>query len=245
MFYLDKFAISAYILTILNILCGIIGIILSLEFSETTKYIPFQLLMFAEIFDFLDGKLARRSSTPTSIGIYADSIGDTISFAILPGIMLLSYPIHMLSDSSIEFLMFLGAAVFYTICGWIRLVRFTFRPTSDIYEGFPSPAAALLVGALALLLSSDEITVFWELNIVIILFTVIAGFLMITTIKYPSPKRGTFWDNFLIGVAGVVIGLAAIFPNLLTMVCVVIITLLYMILGPFYFKETGKKVKDD
>ena len=205
----------AFFLTILNVSCGLIGIIASIYLSSEFFYLPLQLLIFGAIFDFLDGKIAKMSPTESTLGKYSDSIGDTITFAILPGIMILNAPIIGNDFPNLGPLFGLGISGFYSLCGWARLVRYTFRPTTVHFEGFPSPAAALFVGSSALLAQFTEMEwLFWSNGLLLTSITVIVGLLMILTIKYPNPKRQMKSDLILIGVAGIVVMIFVLFPML-------------------------------
>ncbi len=187
---LNKFIIIAFIFTSLNVACGLIGIIISLYYSSEYFFLPLQLLIFGAIFDFLDGKIAKMSPTESTIGIYSDSIGDTITFAILPGIMVLNAPVIGNEFPKIAALLSLGIVGFYSLCGWARLVRFTFRPTAVYYEGFPSPAAALFVGSSAMLAQFTEIEwIFWPNGVPLTCITIVVGLLIVLTIT-PENTRG-------------------------------------------------------
>ena len=236
---LNKYIVFAFIFTSLNVACGLIGIIISLYYSSEYFFLPLQLLIFGAIFDFLDGKIAKMSPTESSIGIYSDSIGDTITFAILPGIMVLNAPVIGNEFPKIAALLSLGIVGFYSLCGWARLVRFTFRPTAVYYEGFPSPAAALFVGSSAMLAQFIELEwFFWPNGVPLTCITIIVGLLMVLTIKYPNPKRQMKSDLILIGVAGIVVLFYVFVPHIITLMGILIIAILYVIFGPYYLKKT-------
>lgn len=244
LFSLDKFAIIAFLFTFLNLFCGLIGIIVSVDFSSEFFYLPLQLLIFGTIFDFLDGKIAKMSSTKSALGVYSDSIGDTITFAILPGIMVLNAPTIGNNNPEIAALLGLGIAGIYSLCGWARLVHFTFRPTARHFEGFPSAAAALFVGSSAILAQSVEAEwLFWPNGVTLSVITVIIGFLMIVPINYPNPKRQMKPDLIAIGVAGIIVIIFVLFPYTLTLFGVIFIAMLYTVFGPYYLKKTEKKRK--
>lgn len=241
---LDRFAIIAFLFTFLNLSCGLIGIIVSIYFSSEFFYLPLQLLIFGAIFDFLDGKIAKMSATKSILGEYSDSIGDTITFAILPGIMVLNAPTIGNNNPEIAAFLGLGIAGFYSLCGWARLVRFTFRPTATHFEGFPSPAAALFVGSSALLAQSAEAEwLFWPNGTILTAITLIVGVLMIIPINYPNPKRQMKPDLIAIGVAGIFVIIFVLFPYTLTLFGVIFIAMLYTAFGPYYLKQTEKMRK--
>ncbi|MFW9853829.1 MAG: CDP-alcohol phosphatidyltransferase family protein [Candidatus Thorarchaeota archaeon] len=235
----NKYILLAFLFTALNAICGIVGIIVSLYLPEEFLYLPFQLLIFGAIFDFLDGKMAKRAPMSSSLGAYSDSIGDVITFAILPGIMLLNAPLLDLGQGSNTSMFSLGIAGFYTICGWIRLVRFASQPTVIHFDGLPSPAAALLMGSCTLLARHPEFTwLFPQNGTVLTLITLTIGVLMILTIKYPTPKRGKTPDMVAISIAGIVVLMFVFLPHYLTLAGVLFIAILYTVLGPIYLIRT-------
>jgi CDP-diacylglycerol--serine O-phosphatidyltransferase len=237
---IDKYLFLAFFFTALNGICGIVGIIASIYLLEF-PYLPLQLLIFGAIFDFLDGKMAKRAKMSSTLGAYSDSIGDVITFAILPGIMLLNAPLIYNNISEIKEIIALGIAGLYSLCGWARLVRFATQPTEIYFDGLPSPAAALLIGSSAVLATSNEAKwLFWSNGLPLTLLVISTGLLMILTIKYPTPKRGKTPDMIAIGIAGVVVLTFVFIPIYLTLIAVLFISLLYTILGPLYLRETTK-----
>ncbi|MFW9779649.1 MAG: CDP-alcohol phosphatidyltransferase family protein [Candidatus Heimdallarchaeota archaeon] len=235
----NKYFLLAFLFTTLNAICGIAGIFVSLYLPDNLFYLPFQLLIFGAIFDFLDGQMAKRAPLSSSFGAYFDSIGDVITFAILPGIMLLNAPLLDTGQGSSTDLFSLGIAGFYTICGWIRLVRFASQPTAIHFDGLPSPAAALLMGSCALLAQHPELTwLFPQNGVVLALIALAIGVLMILTIKYPTPKRGKTPDMVAIGIAGIVVLAFVFLPHYLTLGGVLFIAVLYTVLGPIYLIRT-------
>ncbi len=238
---LNKFILLAFLLTALNALCGIVGIGVSLFFSINFPYLPMQLLIFGAIFDFLDGWVAKRSPSSSTLGAYLDSVGDVITFAILPGIMVLNSPLIGNGILEIQDVTTFVIAGFYSLCGWARLIRFAAHPTEIHFDGLPSPAAALLVGSSAVLASLPEMNwLFWSNGLPLTLITIITGFLMILTINYPTPKRGQTPDMVAISIAGIVVLIFVFVPNYITLSVILFIALLYTILGPFYLRQTRK-----
>jgi phosphatidylserine synthase len=193
------------------------------------------------IFDFLDGRIAKMAPVSSALGAYSDSIGDVITFAILPGIMLLNSPLLGNEIAGLSLYIALGIAGFYSLCGWGRLMRFATRPTDIYFEGLPSPAAALLIGSSAILATQPVMTwIFWSNGLPLTLLTLIIGVLMILTVDYPTPKRGKTPDMVAIGIAGLIGMIFVLFPNTQTLSAVLFIALVYTILGPtMYLKVTS------
>ena len=242
---LNKFSLLAFLFTGLNALCGIVGIIASVYYPNDLLFLPMQLLIIGAIFDFLDGRVAKMAQISSTLGAYSDSIGDVITFAILPGIMLLNSPLVGNEITGVSLYIALGVAGFYTFCGWGRLMRFVSRPTDIYFEGLPSPAAALLIGSSAILATQPEmIWLFWSNGLPLTLVTLITGVLMILTVRYPTPKRGKTPDMVAIAICGIIVMIFVFLPNYLTLSAILFIALLYTILGPtMYLKVTSNSKK--
>ncbi len=237
----NKYTIIANLFTAFNGLAGILGIVIAIFYHETLPYVPFQLMILGELFDFLDGFLAKRAPSPSKFGVYADSISDVLTFAILPGIMLLKTNLLGTYETGILAFLPLLIAGFYTISGWIRLIRFVSNPTSVYFEGLPSPAAALLIGASATISTINELPWFFgEDGLMLSILAVSSGILMVLVINYPTPKRGQKADLTLIGVTGVVVISYLIFPGILTLSMILSISLFYTIAGPLYLRYTSR-----
>jgi CDP-diacylglycerol--serine O-phosphatidyltransferase len=236
----DKFTLLAFLFTSLNALCGVIGIIASIYYPNDLLFLPMQLLIIGAIFDFLDGRIAKMAQTSSTLGVYFDSIGDVITFAILPGIMLFNAPLVGNEIAGLGLYIALGVTGFYSLCGWGRLIRFATRPTDIYFEGLPSPAAALLIGSSAILATQPEVTwLFWSNGLPLTMITLITAILMVLTVNYPTPKRGKTPDMVAIGIAGITVMIFVLFPNTLTLSLILFIALLYTILGPtMYLKVT-------
>ncbi|MFX1505836.1 MAG: CDP-alcohol phosphatidyltransferase family protein [Promethearchaeota archaeon] len=245
MSFLNKFILLAFLFTGLNALCGIIGIVASIYYPNELPFLPMQLLIIGAIFDFLDGRVAKMASINSSLGAYSDSIGDVITFAILPGIMLLNSPLIGNENAGLSIYIALGIAGFYSFCGWGRLMRFASRPTDIYFEGLPSPAAALLIGSSAILATQQEMTwLFWSNGLPLTLITLITGVLMILTVRYPTPKRGKTPDMVAIGICGIIVMIFVFLPSYLTLSAILFIALLYTILGPTMYLRVTSNSKE-
>ncbi|UCE13184.1 MAG: CDP-alcohol phosphatidyltransferase family protein [Candidatus Heimdallarchaeota archaeon] len=239
---LNKFTLLAFFLTCLNAICGIVGILFSFFFSADSPiwYLPMQLLIFGAIFDYLDGRVAKKAPMPSALGAYSDSVADVISFAILPGVMVLNSLSENSTLESQEIFVLVVAGI-YSLCGWARLIRFATHPTDIHFDGLPSPAAALFIGSSALLATQQEMHwFFWTNGLPLTLITIVISILMILTINYPTPKRGKTPDMVAICIAGVVVITFVFFPFYGTLSAVLFIAILYTAFGPLYLRKTKK-----
>lgn len=100
-------------ITFLNIIAGMLTIFLYIEGYD---WAPF-LLFLAVLFDFLDGKIARKTR-PTELGRQLDSLADIVSFCVAPAVIT-GY-----------------AGVLLVLAGAYRLARFNIKNKKD-FEGMP------------------------------------------------------------------------------------------------------------
>jgi len=135
-------------------------------------------------------------------------------------------------------------ALFYTLCGWYRLVRFASKPTGIQFLGLPVPAAAMMVGS-ALVVALDVEFAWLMPPELLVVVCVGCGVLMVTQIPYPSPKRGMTWDVVLIVVAQLSVAWYVIFADSLAVVSVFACSLLYVIAGPTYLIVYGNRDASD
>ena len=141
-------------LTLANVVCGIIAI---WYYSEHQFLWGSTLLIFAMIFDGLDGFAARKWGSSHSLGKYLDSMADAISFALAPAFGIYasfydtSQPGSLTLESPLNTFTVLATLV-YALSGMIRLAHFT-KSESDLpyFKGLATPLAAGMIVFLLLL----------------------------------------------------------------------------------------------
>ncbi|MCL5011525.1 MAG: CDP-alcohol phosphatidyltransferase family protein [Candidatus Marsarchaeota archaeon] len=124
-------------ITLLNGVAGFFGIILSLQGNQIA---PLYIIP-ALIFDFLDGRFARRAK-PDFFGKELDSLSDVVSFRLI-----FSKLVYVFAPNPLVFI----ALIFYICSGLIRLARFNVQKEKGVFFGLPSPLAAVIVLAVFLL----------------------------------------------------------------------------------------------
>jgi CDP-diacylglycerol--serine O-phosphatidyltransferase len=117
-------------------------------------------ILIAAVFDFSDGLAARLLKAYSAMGKELDSLADTVSFGVAPGMMLFSFLdklLYSLSwNDSIACKSLLFAAFAIPVLSAIRLAKFNIderQKTSFI--GLPVPAHAILWSSLITVLASD------------------------------------------------------------------------------------------
>ncbi|MEN8161899.1 MAG: CDP-diacylglycerol--serine O-phosphatidyltransferase [Myxococcota bacterium] len=132
-------ALLPQLLTTGNLAAGFYSITLSFQGNIDRAALA---IVFAALFDTLDGRVARLTRSTSRFGMQYDSIADTVSFGVAPAI--LAY-----SAGALQELGWTGwvLAFLYTACAALRLARFNVTPGryAGRFDGLASPAAAGMV----------------------------------------------------------------------------------------------------
>jgi CDP-diacylglycerol---serine O-phosphatidyltransferase len=146
-------------------------------------------IFIAMIFDGLDGRVARLTSTETAFGKEYDSLADMVAFGLTPAIVSYQWGVARIAEYGKLWYRFGWlAAFFYAAACALRLAKFNSRVQDKRYfEGLPCPSAAAIVAAF--LWGSSE----WRepgLPGLILAFaiTAAAGALMVSRFSYSSFK---------------------------------------------------------
>ncbi len=146
-------------------------------------------VFIAMIFDGLDGRVARLTSTETVFGKEYDSLADMIAFGLAPAIVTYQWGVVRIAEYGRAWYRFGWlAAFFYAAAAALRLAKFNSRVQDKRYfEGLPSPSAAAVVAAF-LWMSSEWREPGLSGLILAFLITAAAGALMVSRFGYPSFK---------------------------------------------------------
>jgi CDP-diacylglycerol--serine O-phosphatidyltransferase len=136
-------------ITCANLFSGCVGIVFA--FSDNLIFAAYCIFL-AAIFDFFDGFASRVLQSFSGIGKDLDSLADMVSFGFLPSAilyeMLLKSPqVYQLGN----YLCFIAFAI--TVFSALRLAKFnTDTRQAEIFIGLPTPANAILIASLPLIL---------------------------------------------------------------------------------------------
>jgi CDP-diacylglycerol--serine O-phosphatidyltransferase len=122
--------------TLANLFFGIFAIVAATrgEFDDAALYI-----VFAAVFDTLDGRIARATKTGSAFGEQLDSLVDAISFGTAPALIMY---FAVLNKTGWDWIF----CFIYTSCAVLRLARFNVEQAgtgSKQFVGLPSPSAGL------------------------------------------------------------------------------------------------------
>lgn len=155
------------------------------------------LLLIAAFADLADGAIARLIKAESDFGGEFDSLSDAVTFGVAPPILILK-SFSTFGGSRLFNLLLITAAMIYTLCGVLRLVRYNLKRKKPqlpepkhrrYFVGLPIPAGAAIVLSACLMLNSPELQLWISQQvqvIALILTMIITGFFMVSRIKFPS-----------------------------------------------------------
>ncbi len=175
--------------------CGLLAILNVLnvaEYGDTLdnhRYIlSCWLILAAAVLDLMDGLVARLTRTESLFGAQLDSLADVVAFGVAPAMLIYTRMSSMENRHIAE-----GTAMFFAVCGALRLARFNVQKTrveKKSFTGMPIPAAAGMI--VSSFLFFQKIDPDWDKKFVLNFLPVMMvslAFLMVSTISYPSFKQ--------------------------------------------------------
>jgi CDP-diacylglycerol---serine O-phosphatidyltransferase len=185
--------------TLANAACGTGAIFAMLTYLgvQDVRHIYYAgtLVLFALIFDFLDGRIARWRQKSSLLGQELDSLSDVISFGVAPAVIAYGCGMQGLYDRII-----LG---YFVACGVSRLARFNVTASAladdsgkvKYFEGTPIPTSIVLVLILVIAAATGAVNDnlwFGELRVAgyalhpLVLLYAVSGSLMISRFHIPK-----------------------------------------------------------
>ncbi|MDJ1480146.1 CDP-diacylglycerol--serine O-phosphatidyltransferase [Cytophagaceae bacterium DM2B3-1] len=177
-----------------NLFCGCVGIVS--VFQNDLNFAAY-MIGLAAVLDFGDGFAARILKSHSAIGKELDSLADCVTFGVLPGVILYKLLQRSLMHDDYSLVLFVilpYMAYLITIFSALRLAKFNVDTRqTDSFIGVPTPANALFVGALPLILWQHPQWSTYILNpIVLCGYILIMSFLMTSEIPLFALKFKDF-----------------------------------------------------
>ena len=141
-------------------------------------------IVIAGFLDALDGRIARLTNTQSEFGVQYDSLSDMVAFGVAPAVLMFSW---VLSDlGKIGWMI----AFLYMACAALRLARFNTAPDNKVFFGLASPAAAgTLATTVWAWVDNFDPVVSIQFSFVIAAFVTVSALLMVSNLRYYSPKH--------------------------------------------------------
>lgn len=192
-------------ITAFGLSCGLFVIFkMALSPPETASYEEMMsavsILLLAAFADVLDGAVARAIKGQSYFGGIFDSMADSISFGIAPAVVILK-SLSLPPATELSYLITTAAMVF-SVCGVLRLVRFNVAAFEDLdpeeenkknFTGLPIPAAAAAAVSANLFLISPDFNRLFIFSMearafLLFIALIVLGYLMISQWKFPAFK---------------------------------------------------------
>lgn len=141
------------LLTLFNLLTGLIALVYA--FNDELVIAAY-LIGISAIFDFLDGMAARLLNARSELGKQLDSLADLVSFGVVPGIIMYvliksSPNCPLIELNGLNLIPMVAFSI--PLMSAYRLAKFNIDTRqTDSFLGLPTPAAALFIGSLPLIL---------------------------------------------------------------------------------------------
>ena len=227
-------------LTLIGVCIGLT----SIRFSFNAQFdLAIIAIIFAALFDWLDGRIARLIKGTSEVGKELDSLADVISFGVAPAFIMYFWTLSSLGKFGWL------VCLIYVSCVALRLARFNVNSNQEpswrdnFFEGVPSPAGGILVLTPLIFSLSELEFITVNYKFVVPIFFVTTSLLLIS--KFPTysfkkiiiPRKTTIFLLF-----GIVLffGLLLIY----TFKVLAITSLIYLLLIPIsylHFQKIKKK----
>lgn len=206
---MKKIHLLPNVLTAFGLMCGLFAIFklnMTGVGEATDEVLKFTagLLLVAALLDVLDGALARAMKAESEFGGIFDSMADAVTFGVAPSVIILK-SVSALPGTAYSF-MITAAALVYSVCGVLRLVRYNVNANQakgdaeleaankQNFTGLPIPAAAAAAISLNMFLFSADFARFVTISDQVRTFClfvglIVLGYFMISRWKFPSSKR--------------------------------------------------------
>ncbi|MBP6976857.1 MAG: CDP-diacylglycerol--serine O-phosphatidyltransferase [Bacteroidales bacterium] len=233
------------LITLLNLVSGTLAIVFILRDQLVMGSLC---ITIALVLDFLDGFLARLLHAYSALGEQLDSLADLVSFGVAPGYIIWSL-MNASGDPGGGLWSDLSPyiALLIPVFSALRLARFTIDDSQKyIFRGLPTPASAIFIGALPVILESHHtpslVQNFIADPLVLTVITILISFLMVAPVNMLSLKFTDFswklnWLRYLILIISVPLIL------LLKAGALPVMIILYVLLSIFFVPQRWWKNK--
>jgi len=173
-------SILPHLFTLGNAFFGYISIICT---AQKEFVLAAYFILLGALLDFLDGRIARLLGVSSYFGVQLDSFSDLISFCLAPSFLMYFWKLNKVGVIGIL------ATVFFLFTGILRLAKFNLAADqqSVFFLGIPSTIAGCFLATI--LLNSDKFVSEKYFIFLLLFFELLLGFLMISSIKFPTLKQ--------------------------------------------------------
>ena len=165
------------LITLLNLFCGCIAVVFVAEMNYEMAFYFVSLGIFL---DFFDGFFARLFQVSSPLGLQLDSLADMVTSGVVPGFVMYSMLQEVQTPGSNSVIPYLGFII--TLGSCYRLANFNIDTRqTDSFIGLPTPANALFIISLPLVLKHSDSLVILEIlsnQWILLLITLFSAFIL-------------------------------------------------------------------
>lgn len=164
---MKRIGVTQSLMTLANAGCGFVAITVLLgsasagagQISDGAFQLVGGLILLGMLFDTLDGKIARLTNQESDFGAQLDSLSDVVTFGVTPALLakaMIDQAPGLAAFGAGDVPLGLLLCMLFVMCAILRLARFSAEQTDEEtgghgFFGLPTPAAAGVIAALALL----------------------------------------------------------------------------------------------
>ena len=139
--------------TLLNLFCGCVALVMAMDLKFD---LAFYFVCLGIFFDFFDGFFARKFGVAGPLGVQLDSLADMVTSGVVPGFVMFELLRNYHASGIESYFPFLGFIITLGAC--YRLAKFNIdERQSDSFIGLPTPANALFIMSLPLIIHNSEL----------------------------------------------------------------------------------------
>lgn len=176
-------------ITLLNLFSGCIALVFAFNKQFEMAFFFVSLGIFL---DFFDGFFARVFNVSSELGLQLDSLADMVTSGVVPGLIM--FQMMSASNSVPEWFPYLGFII--TLGSCYRLANFNIDTRqTDSFIGLPTPANALVILSLPLVLQNTESLIMVEVltnQWVLLIITLFSAYILNAEIPLFSLKIKQF-----------------------------------------------------
>lgn len=234
-------------ITLLNLLSGCFALV----FVSKNEFLYAFIFVCLGIFlDFFDGFFARLFKVQSPLGVQLDSLADMVTSGAVPGFVMYQLLFTYLNTSDIETITYFSTAYIVPLVGFIitlgscyRLAKFNIDTRqTDSFIGLPTPANALFILSIPLIIDSNPITGLTEIltnPYFLIAISILSAYILNAEIPLFSLKIKDFsWQKNIIQVIFLLIAIALLIG--LKILGLPLVIILYVLLSVVQNKMTPK-----
>jgi len=159
-----------FIFTFANLIAGVLSLVATIDGRLVQSA---EMILLGGVFDWLDGRLARRFKVTTAFGKEMDSLSDLVSFGVAPALLVYTKQLQLYGHLG------LAISLLFILGGAFRLARYNVSIAVEHFQGLPITVSGIVIAVFLL----QPVSLPWFfLPVLVIVLTA----LMVSRVKVPK-----------------------------------------------------------